>query len=76
MNRIVAVLLQIVGLALITFGLVYFTNPAQSLPHYLPGYDPVLDKLHYKHGFVALLSGVALFVYPWLPGCNRSDQQE
>ncbi len=75
MNKIVSVLLQMVGLVLITFGLVYFTNPAQSLPHYLPGYDPVLDKLHYKHGFAALLSGVALFIYPWLPSRNRSGQE-
>ncbi len=75
MNKFVSVLLHTAGLVLIAVGLVYCTNPAQSLPHYLPGYDPGLDKLHYKHGLAALIFGIALFVYPWLPSRSRSVRE-
>jgi hypothetical protein len=55
----------LLGIVLIGAAITYFLTPANSLPAFLPGYDPNLATMHYKHGVGALVVGVALLGYVW-----------
>ena len=54
-----------IGGLLIVLALIYFAVPANSLPALLPGADPSLTRMHYKHGGIALFLGTACCVYGW-----------
>ena len=55
----------IVGIALIVVGIVYFAEPASSLPSFFPGHDAGSAHHHTKHGIAAILLGLACFVFAW-----------
>jgi len=59
----------ILGIALIIIGIVYFVEPAHSLPSVFPGHvsasDPEAAHHHTKHGIAAVLVGLACFVFVW-----------
>jgi len=60
--NVIAILLGVVCLFLAA---IYWMMPASALPAYLPGYDPALNAVHFKHGLAALILGLALFVFVW-----------
>ena len=53
------------GIALIVVGIVYFAEPAKSLPSFFPGHDAGSTHHHTKHGIAAVLVGLACFVFVW-----------
>ena len=55
----------ILGIALIVIGIVYFVEPARSLPSFFPGHDAGSTHHHVKHGIAAVLVGLACFVFVW-----------
>jgi len=59
----------ILGVALIVVGIVYFAEPAKSLPSFFPGHvgasDPEAAHHHVKHGIAAVLVGLACFAFAW-----------
>ena len=55
----------ILGIALIVVGIVYFAEPAKSLPSFFPGHQAGSTHHHTKHGIAAFLVGVACLVYAW-----------
>ena len=55
----------ILGIALIVVGVVYFVEPARSLPSFFPGHDAGSAHHHTKHGIAAVLVGLACFVFAW-----------
>ena len=59
------VLAILVGLALIALGVVYWVEPAGSLPTWIPGHEAGSGHHHVKHGLASLLLGVALLVFAW-----------
>ncbi len=75
MKKALSAVLVIAGAGFILLATVYCMTPAHSLPSYLPGYDPGLDKVHYKHALGALILGVASFFYPWLPARRKPFTQ-
>lgn len=58
------------GVAFILLAVVYLAIPANSLPSFVPGFDPDLQKVHYKHGLAAFVVGAALLAYAW-PSSRR-----
>jgi uncharacterized membrane protein HdeD (DUF308 family) len=64
-KRILVPLAIVVGILLILLGLVYFVEPAKSLPGFLPGHEAGSAHHHVKHGIAALFLGVACLVYAW-----------
>jgi len=52
-------LLVLAGVVLIVVAIVYFTEPAHSLPSFFPGQEAHTTKHHTKHGIAALLVGLA-----------------
>jgi hypothetical protein len=55
----------LVGLVLIALGVVYWVEPAGSLPAWIPGHEAGSGHHHVKHGLASLLLGVALLVFAW-----------
>jgi hypothetical protein len=59
---IAAVLL---GIVFMIIGIVYFVEPAKSLPGFFPGHESGPDHHHTKHGIAAVLVGIGCFVFAW-----------
>jgi hypothetical protein len=57
-----AILLGIVFLAI---AVVYFAEPAGSLPSFFPGHEAGSAHHHSKHGIAALVLAGACFVFAW-----------
>jgi hypothetical protein len=55
----------VVGLLLLALGIVYFAEPAGSLPSFVPGHAAGSAHHHVKHGIAAVLLAAAAFVYAW-----------
>ncbi len=64
-DRLLVVLAIVVGIVLIVISIVYFAEPARSLPSFFPGHQADSDHHHAKHGIAALLLGLACFVFAW-----------
>jgi hypothetical protein len=55
----------VVGLLLIAIAVVYWIEPAKSLPGFFPGHEKGSTHHHVKHGIAALVLGLALLVLAW-----------
>jgi uncharacterized membrane protein HdeD (DUF308 family) len=64
-NRILVPLALLAGVVLIVLAIVYFVEPAKSLPGFFPGHEAGSAHHHVKHGIAALLLGLACLVYAW-----------
>ena len=64
-NRLLVALGVIVGVALIVLAIVYWAEPAGSLPSWIPGHEAHSGHHHVKHGIASFLVGLALLVYAW-----------
>jgi hypothetical protein len=64
-DRLLVVLAVVVGIALIVIGIVYWAEPARSLPGFFPGQQAGSSHHHAKHGIAAFLLGVACLVFAW-----------
>jgi hypothetical protein len=64
-NRKLIVPAIIIGIALIVIAIVYWAEPAGSLPSFFPGHDAGSNHHHVKHGLLAFILGVGCFVFAW-----------
>ncbi len=64
-NRWTVILAAIAGVILIVIAIVYFAEPAKSLPGFFPGHQAGSNHHHAKHGIAALLLGIGAFVLAW-----------
>ena len=64
-DRLLTIAAVIVGLVLIVIAIVYWAEPAKSLPGFFPGHEAGSAHHHVKHGIAAFLVGIACFVYAW-----------
>jgi hypothetical protein len=65
MKRAIAILAVVLGVVFLALAFVYWTTPASGLPSFLPGYDPTMAGVHFKHGLASLILAALLFVYAW-----------
>jgi hypothetical protein len=73
-DRALAVAAVVVGIALIVVAVVYWIEPAKSLPGFFPGEQAGSNHHHVKHGVAAFLLGVACLVFAWFrTGPKRSS---
>jgi len=70
-DRLLVVLSIVVGILLIIVGIVYWVEPARSLPGFFPGHEAGSAHHHVKHGIAAFLVGVACLVFAWF----RTEQK-
>ena len=64
-GRLLVWLAVLVGLALIVLAVVYWAEPAKSLPSWLPGHEAGSNHHHVKHGIASFLLGLACLVFAW-----------
>ena len=64
-NRSLIVPAIAVGVILIAVAILYFVDPAKSLPSFFPGHQAGSTHHHVKHGIAALLLGLICFVFAW-----------
>jgi hypothetical protein len=70
-HPIVIGLAIVLGLALIVLAVVYWAEPAKSLPSWIPGHESGSGHHHIKHGIAAFLVGLALLVFAWFQTGRR-----
>ncbi len=64
-NRALVWLAAVAGVALIVLAVVYWAEPARSLPSWIPGHEAGSGHHHIKHGIASFLVGLACLVYAW-----------
>jgi hypothetical protein len=53
------------GLAFMVLAVIYWAEPAGSLPSLLPGHEAGSGHHHIKHGIAAFVVALGCFVYAW-----------
>ena len=64
-DRILVAAAAVAGVALLVVGVVYWVEPASSLPSFFPGHMAGSSHHHVKHGIAAFLVGLALLAFAW-----------
>jgi uncharacterized membrane-anchored protein YitT (DUF2179 family) len=64
-DRLLVALAVIAGIALIVIAVVYFAEPAKSLPGFFPGHQAGSSHHHVKHGIASFFVGLAALVFAW-----------
>ena len=64
-NRRLVLPAIVLGIVLIVNAVIYFAEPAGSLPSFFPGHDAGSGHHHVKHGLLALILGIGCFVFAW-----------
>ena len=64
-RRLLAGLAVVLGIVLIVVAIMYWAEPAKSLPSFFPGHQAGSAHHHVKHGIAAFLVGLACWVYAW-----------
>lgn len=59
----------VLGIVLVVVAIIYFVEPAHSLPSFFPGHASATDSEaahhHAKHGIAAILAALACFAFAW-----------
>jgi uncharacterized membrane-anchored protein YitT (DUF2179 family) len=74
-RRLLALIALVLGIVLIVIGIVYFAEPAKSLPSFFPGQQAGSNHHHVKHGIAAFLLGVACLVFAWFNTGEKKTPQ-
>ena len=76
-RRLLALGAAIVGVLLVVVAIIYFVEPAHSLPAFFPGHvsatDAEANHHHTKHGIAALVVALACFAFAWFASGPRAD---
>jgi hypothetical protein len=55
----------ILGIILLAVAVLYFAEPAKSLPSFMPGHQSGSSHHHVKHGIAALVLSAGCFIFAW-----------
>jgi flagellar basal body-associated protein FliL len=64
-NRSLIIPAVIVGVIVLVIAVIYFVEPAKSLPSFFPGHQSGSSHHHTKHGIAALVVALGAFVFAW-----------
>ena len=64
-SPLVVGLVALGGAALIVIAIVYWAEPASSLPSFFPGHQAGSGHHHIKHGIASFFVGLAALVFAW-----------
>ncbi len=64
-DRFLVALAVLGGIVLIVIAIVYWVEPARSLPGFFPGHQAGSGHHHVKHGIASFFVGLALFAFAW-----------
>jgi Na+/H+ antiporter NhaD/arsenite permease-like protein len=67
----------VLGIILVVVAIVYFAEPAHSLPSFFPGHvsasSSEANHHHTKHGIAALVVALACFAFAWFQSGPKTD---
>ncbi len=73
-DRLLVALAVVLGIVLVAIAIVYWAEPAKSLPSFFPGHTAGSNHHHTKHGIASFLVGLACFAFAWFrSGPKRSS---
>jgi hypothetical protein len=55
----------LIGLVFLAVAVIYWVDPAKSLPSMFPGHEAGSTHHHIKHGIAAFVVALAFFVFAW-----------
>jgi amino acid permease len=64
-------LLVLAAVVLVVIGIVYFVEPAKSLPSFFPGHDAAVTRHHVKHGIAAVVVAGICLAIAWISSGTR-----
>ena len=70
-TRILVGAATVIGLGLLVVAIVYFIEPAKSLPTFMPGHEAGSSRHHVKHGIAALVVALGAFALAWFQSGPR-----
>ena len=70
-NRWLIPLAVTAGILLFALAVLYWAEPAHSLPSVIPGHEAGSNHHHIKHGIAAFIVGLGCFVFAWFQGGPR-----
>src|SRR4029079_15697055 len=66
----------VLGIVLIVIAVIYWVEPAGSLPSFFPGHEAGSSHHHVKHGIAAFLVGLACLAFAWFnTGPKKNAEQ-
>ena len=72
-RKVLTVLALVLGIVLIAISIVYWAEPAKSLPSFFPGHEAGSAHHHVKHGIAAFLLGLACLAFAWFNSGTKRD---
>jgi amino acid permease len=72
-NRALIAVAVVLAVLLIVVAVVYWVEPAKSLPSFFPGHSGTETKHHVKHGVAAFVVGLALLAFAWFQTGPRRE---
>jgi hypothetical protein len=64
-DRLLTAVALVAGIVLIVIAVIYWVEPAGSLPSVFPGHQSGSGHHHVKHGIAAFLVGLACLAFAW-----------
>ena len=64
----------VAGIALMIVAVIYWAEPASSLPSFFPGHQAGDSEHHVKHGIAAFVVGLGCFVLAWFKSGPREHK--
>ena len=55
----------IIGIVFLALAVLYFAEPAKSLPSFIPGHEAGSTHHHVKHGIAAAVLSAGCFIFAW-----------
>jgi amino acid permease len=72
-NNTLSVLSVTVGFVFIIIAVIYFIEPAGSLPSFFPGFENGSSHVHFKHGIASVIVALLFFAYTWFQGGKKNS---
>jgi hypothetical protein len=70
-SRLLTAAAVVIGLALIVVAVIYWVEPAGSLPGFFPGHKAGSSHHHAKHGIASFLVGLAVLAFAWFQSAPK-----
>jgi hypothetical protein len=61
-SRFLVIILVVLGILAIAAGIIYYVDPAKSLPAFFPGHAAHLKARHTTRGLAGLIAGAVLLI--------------
>ena len=66
----------VLGVVLIVIAVIYWVEPAGSLPSFFPGHESGSSHHHVKHGIAAFFVGLACLAFAWFNSGPKKGAQK